>query len=262
MKHCIFTGMITVVKVGGAILNNAEAMTAFLNEFAQISGKKVLVHGGGRSASEQMKRLGKKPTMVDGRRITDAETLEIITMVYAGLNKQLVAKLQAKSIHAIGLTGADLNVLKATKRPPTPIDFGFVGDIESKHVNTDVLYNIVTNGHVPVFAALTHDGNGQLLNTNADTIASVLAQALQLKEDVRLVYTFEKKGLLRDVHDDSSLIRQFSWREFESKPSFIDAGMIPKLENAFAAKQATVEEVIICNVSNLVQQKERTAIVL
>ena len=254
--------MIQIIKIGGAILSDEKQMKNCLDEFSKIPGKKILVHGGGRSSSQMMRQLGMEPTMIDGRRVTDSATLTVVTRVYAGINKQLVAELQARNMNAIGLCGADGNILLANRRPPTPIDYGFVGDIEQADVNVPSLYALIQQELIPVFAALSHDGKGTLLNTNADTIASVLAQALQTKEDVRLIYTFEKKGLLRNVNDEQSLISEFSLSDYDQakQEGFIHAGMIPKLDNAFDAKRANVKEVIICNMENLVSQSERTLI--
>jgi acetylglutamate kinase len=217
-----------------------------LGDFATIEGHKVLVHGGGRSATAIAAKLGIESKMVNGRRITDEETLKVVTMVYGGLvNKQIVAQLQAMGINALGLTGADLNYMQSEKRPVKEIDYGFVGDV--KKVNAGILADLIAREVVPVLAPLTHDKNGNLLNTNADTIAGEAAKALAEYFDVSLVYCFEKKGVLMDENDDDSVISQLNPGMFEKYVSdgIIQGGMIPKLENAFEALRAGVKEVVI-----------------
>ncbi len=237
-----------ILKIGGNVIDDPEKLDSFLVSFAQIRDAKILVHGGGKIASTISKELGIVPEMVDGRRITDADTLRVVTMVYGGLvNKNIVAKLQAKDCNAIGLTGADANVLPAHKRPVKTIDYGFVGDIEEDKVNVKILSSFLENGLCPVMAPLTHNGSGNMLNTNADTIASVLAVAFSSHYEVSLIYCFEKAGVLKDVNDESSLIEKISAAEYEvlQKEGIINEGMIPKLDNAFEALNKGVKSVLI-----------------
>lgn len=237
---------LTVIKVGGKIVEEDATLCQLLDNFAAIDGHKVLVHGGGRSATKIASRLGIESTMVNGRRITDADTLKVVTMVYGGLvNKNIVAGLQAREVNALGLTGADMNVIRSLKRPVKEVDYGFVGDVEK--VDASLLSDLIRKGVVPVMAPLTHDGKGNMLNTNADTIAGETAKALATIFDVTLVYCFEKKGVLRDENDDDSVIPQIDYTEFEQyvTEGVIQGGMIPKLENAFEAINAGVSEVVI-----------------
>ena len=238
---------VTVVKVGGAIVEDSEQLAQLLKDFAAISGKKVLVHGGGRRATKVAAALGIESKMVNGRRITDADMLEVVTMVYGGLvNKNLVAKLQANGVNALGLTGADMDVIHSHKRPlKDGIDFGFVGDVE--RANGKMLQTLINEGITPVMAPLTHDGKGNILNTNADTIASETAKALAPYYDVTLIYSFEKKGVLSNPEDDDSVIPVITHADFEKYKAdgTVAGGMIPKLENALAAIDAGVKEVII-----------------
>lgn len=241
---------LTVIKVGGKIVEEEATLCKLLDDFAAIDGYKVLVHGGGRSATKLAAQLGIESRMVNGRRITDAETLKVVTMVYGGLvNKNIVAGLQARGINALGLTGADMNVIRSAKRPVKEVDYGFVGDV--KQVNADFLGDLIHKGVVPVMAPLTHDGAGNLLNTNADTIAGETAKALAALFDVTLVFCFEKKGVLRDENDDDSVIPQITPDDFERyvAEGVIQGGMIPKLENSFEALHAGVSEVIITQAS-------------
>lgn len=237
---------LTVIKVGGKIVEEPETLDWLLADFSALPGYKVLVHGGGRSATQLAARLGIESHMVNGRRITDAETLKVVTMVYGGLvNKNIVAGLQAKGVNAIGLTGADMDVIRSVKRPVQEVDYGFVGDV--KRVNTDLLASLIHQGVVPVMAPLTHDGAGHLLNTNADTIAGETAKALARHFEVTLVYCFEKKGVLRDADDDDSVIPVITpelFRQYVDE-GIIQGGMIPKLENSFSAVAAGVQQVII-----------------
>lgn len=243
-----------VIKIGGNIIDEENKLSSFLKSFASIEGKKVLVHGGGKLATKLADQLGIQQQMVDGRRITDAETLKIVTMVYAGyINKNIVVQLQANGCNAIGLTGADGNMIRAHKRQHAGIDYGFVGDIDS--VNTELLQNLLENKFTVVAAPVTHDGNGQLLNTNADTIAQEMAKALGSIYEVQLVYSFEKKGVLLDVNDENSVIAELSpayYAELKSR-QLIFEGMIPKLDNAFAAFQNGVCKVIIGRAEELQQ---------
>lgn len=237
---------LTLIKVGGKIVEEASSLQRLLTDFAAISGHKLLVHGGGRSATQIAEQLGIESRMVDGRRITDAETLRVVTMVYGGLvNKNIVAGLQARGVNALGLTGADMDVIRSVKRPVKDIDYGYVGDVE--RVDARLLGDLIARGVVPVMAPLTHDGAGNLLNTNADTIASETARALAARFDVTLVYCFEKKGVLRDPDDEDSVIPSLNRRSFEALTAdgTIAGGMIPKIENALAAIEAGVKRVII-----------------
>lgn len=237
---------LTVIKVGGKIVEEDATLNRLLDDFAAIEGHKVLVHGGGRSATKLATQLGVESKMVNGRRITDAETLKVVTMVYGGLvNKNIVAGLQARGVNALGLTGADMNVIRSVKRPVQEVDYGFVGDVEK--VDASLLSDLIHKGVVPVMAPLTHDGKGHMLNTNADTIAGETAKALSEFFDVTLVFCFEKKGVLRDENDDDSVIPQITPDEFRCyvEDGVIQGGMIPKLENSFAAIHAGVTEVVI-----------------
>ena len=225
---------LTVIKVGGKIVEEEATLHKLLDDFAAIEGYKVLVHGGGRSATKLAAQLGIESQMVNGRRITDAETLKVVTMVYGG-----------RGVNALGLTGADMDVIRSVKRPVKDVDYGFVGDV--KQVNAEFLGDLIYKGVVPVMAPLTHDGAGNLLNTNADTIAGETAKALAALFDVTLVFCFEKKGVLRDENDDDSVIPQITPAEFEQyvADGVIQGGMIPKLENSFEALNAGVTEVVI-----------------
>lgn len=237
---------ITVIKVGGKIVEEQESLNNLLDRFAAIEGYKVLIHGGGRSATRIAESLGIESRMVGGRRITDAETLKVVTMVYGGLvNKNIVAGLQARGINALGLTGADCNVLRAYKRPIGEVDWGFVGDVES--ADGAMLAKLIGEGIVPIMAPLTHDGKGNLLNTNADTIASETAKALAKYFDVTLTYCFEHPGVMRNPDDATSLIpliNRESYKELLADGT-ISGGMIPKIDNAFAALEGGVGKVII-----------------
>ena len=237
---------LTVIKVGGKIVEEEATLNRLLDDFATIEGHKVLVHGGGRSATKIAAQLGIESKMVNGRRITDSETLKVVTMVYGGLvNKNVVAGLQARGVNALGLTGADMNVMRSVKRPVKEVDYGFVGDVEK--VDASLLSDLIYKGVVPVMAPLTHDGKGHMLNTNADTIAGETAKALAALFDVTLVFCFEKKGVLRDENDDDSVIPLITPAEFKQyvADGIIQGGIIPKLENSFAAIDAGVSEVII-----------------
>ena len=237
---------LTIIKVGGKSVEEAEILNSLLTDFSTVPGYKLLVHGGGRSATRIASQLGIESRMVNGRRITDAETLKVVTMVYGGLvNKNIVAGLQSKGVNAIGLTGADMGIIRSEKRPVTDIDYGFVGDV--KQVQAEVLARLIRQGVVPVLAPLTYDGAGGLLNTNADTIAGETAKALAAIFDVTLVYCFEKKGVLRDENDDDSVIPVITpdlFRQYVDE-GIIQGGMIPKLENSFSAVEAGVSQVII-----------------
>ncbi len=253
---------LTLIKVGGKIVEEEATLQSLLSDFAAIEGRKVLVHGGGRSATKLAARLGIESQMVNGRRITDAETLKIVTMVYGGLvNKNIVARLQACGVNALGLTGADMDVIRSVKRPVKDVDYGFVGDVE--RVDATLLGDLIAKGVVPVMAPLTHDGCGNMLNTNADTIAGETAKALAQLFDVTLVYCFEKRGVLRDENDDDSVIPQITRADFEQlvADGVVQGGMIPKLENAFEALRAGVSQVIITQASAINTPGEGTRII-
>lgn len=235
-----------VVKVGGKIVEEPESLKQLLADFSNIEGHKVLVHGGGRSATAVAAKLGIESRMVNGRRITDEETLKVVTMVYAGLvNKQIVAGLQSLGLNALGLTGADLNYMRSEKRPVKEVDYGYVGDV--KEVNAVILADLIALDVVPVLAPLTHDKLGNLLNTNADTIAGEAAKALADYFEVSLMFCFEKKGVLKDENDNDSVIPELTPSLFKKyvQSGVIQGGMIPKLENAFEALNAGVKKVII-----------------
>ena len=237
---------LTVLKVGGAVVEDPQALDAFLTGFAAMQGLKVLVHGGGREATKVAAQLGIRTKMVDGRRITDADILRVVIMVYGGLvNKGVVAALQARGVNALGLTGADLGCMLAVKRPVKDIDYGYVGDMEK--VDTSILSDLISRGVVPVMAPLSFDGKGTLLNTNADTIASSIAKALAERFEVTLVYCFEKAGVLKDPDDDASVIPLITKESFVGLASegTVSGGMLPKLQNAFEALESGVKEVRI-----------------
>ena len=245
---------LSIIKIGGNIIDDEAKLAAFLDVFAAVKGKKILVHGGGKLATKVAEGLGIRQQMVEGRRITDAETLRVVTMVYAGtINKQIVAQLQALGCPAMGLTGADGNAILSHKRVHASIDYGFVGDVDA--VNTSLLTSLLLLEKVLVFAPITHDGKGQLLNTNADTIAQELAGALSAGFDVSLVYSFEKSGVLLDADNDATVINRISpayYQELKDR-KMIFAGMIPKLDNAFAALRSGVGKVIIGRAEELPQ---------
>jgi acetylglutamate kinase len=242
---------LTIVKVGGAVVEDELQLSQLLRDFSAIEGRKVLVHGGGRKATKMAERLGIKTQMVNGRRITDTDMLEVVTMVYGGLvNKNLVARLQANGVNALGLTGADANAIRSHKRPVkvvdgTPVDYGFVGDVDAADGN--MLSHLIEAGITPVMAPLTHDGEGHILNTNADTIASETAKALANLYDVTLIFSFEKKGVLSNPDDDDSVIPTITRAAFEQYKAdgTISGGMLPKIENALAAVETGVSRVII-----------------
>lgn len=247
---------LTIIKVGGKIVEEEHSLKQLLSDFSQIKGNKILVHGGGRSATRLAERLGIENRMVNGRRITDKETLEVVTMVYGGLvNKNIVAGLQALEVNALGLTGADMNLMRSEKRPVKDIDYGYVGDV--KEVNANALSFLISHGVIPILAPLTHDKEGNILNTNADTIAGETAKAMARHFEVSLIYCFEKKGVLMNENDDDSVISQIDKSGFERlvKEGIIQGGMIPKLENAFASIEAGVKEVIITSAAHIGQNQ-------
>lgn len=237
---------LTLIKVGGQIVEEPETLNALLKDFSALNGKKVLVHGGGRAATRIASQLGIKSKMINGRRVTDTDMLNVVTMVYGGLvNKKIVSGLQALGVNALGLTGADMNYMRSDKRPVKEVDYGFVGDV--KEVNSDILADLIEKNVVPVLAPLTHDGNGNMLNTNADTIATEAAKALAKHFDVTLMFCFEKKGVLRNAEDEESVIETISKKDFIEyvNDGIIQGGMIPKLENAFDAIDNGVSQVVI-----------------
>ncbi|MFM7328700.1 MAG: acetylglutamate kinase [Bacteroidota bacterium] len=242
-----------VIKIGGNVLDNPAALERFLSDFAAIDGARILIHGGGAIATRIGEKLGLKPQYHNGRRITDTETLDLVTMVYGGLvNKQLVARLQALGVNAIGLTGADGNLFPATKRKPEPVNFGFVGDVRTDAVNVQLLGTLLSGSAVPVLAPLTHEA-GTMLNTNADTIAASVAIALSNSYDVRLVYCFEKTGVLEDVSKPDSVIRSMTKARYQQllTAGALHDGILPKLENAFDAISKGVKEVLIGDAADL-----------
>ncbi|MFY0598387.1 MAG: acetylglutamate kinase [Cyclobacteriaceae bacterium] len=239
---------LNIIKIGGAVIDDPLMLSEFLVEFTKIEGRKILVHGGGKVATQMGEKLGVSPKIIEGRRITDEVTIEIVTMVYAGLvNKRIVAQLQSQNVNGIGLSGADGNSIKAKKRPiKAGIDYGLVGDV--RNVNTTLFSELMDTGKIPVIAPLTHDGYGQLLNTNADTIASEIAIAMSKEYDVTLSLTFEMEGVMEDVSDPKSVIRELKMGQYDTlKSEFkVHDGMIPKLDNAFHVLESGVNSVRIC----------------
>lgn len=285
--------MIKVVKIGGNVVDNPGLMREFVRDFAAMPGMKILVHGGGVMASQMQKAMGMTPQMIEGRRVTDEETLKVVTMVYAGwCNKNITALLQAQGCNAIGLTGADGNAIKASKRPPVyveslgeDVDYGYVGDVTSQSVNASFIYSLLSRGIVPVFNAINHDGEGNLLNTNADTIASSVAVAManyryrtprevccrceecthcsddgRLTHVTELIYCFEKDGVLADKDDDSSVIAEIDKEQFAhlKAEGIVADGMIPKLTNSFKAIDSGVARVVVKHARNLLNNKGTT----
>ena len=262
---------LTIVKVGGAVVEDSAQLQTLLENFCAIEGKKILVHGGGRRATKVAASLGIESKMVGGRRITDSAMLEVVTMVYGGLvNKNLVAQLQARGINALGITGADMDVIRSHKRPPVEkvddngekslIDFGFVGDVD--RADGECMSHLIDNGITLVVAPLTHDGTGNILNTNADTIASTVAKALSKKYEVTLIYSFEKKGVLSNPDDDESVIPLITREIFNryEKNGIISGGMKPKVENALSAVESGVRRVVITLADNIGKANEGTVI--
>ena len=246
--------MLKIIKIGGGIIDNPSELTEFLKSFSAIDGPKVLVHGGGKGASKMLQQLGIEPKMVEGRRITDQPTLDVVTGLYAGnLNKNIVAQLQQFGTNAVGLSGADGNVIQGIKRPVKTIDYGFVGDITLDGINTSFLQLLIDNGFTPVLCAITHNGEAQLLNTNADTIASTVAEALAKDNEVQLNFCFDKIGVLRDVNDDSTLIPSINKELYQDlkKEGVIFEGMIPKLDNAFRVIENGVKQVTLVHSNNI-----------
>ncbi|MFZ4057112.1 MAG: acetylglutamate kinase [Ferruginibacter sp.] len=245
-----------IIKIGGNVIDHEPVLNAFLKNFAEVDALRILVHGGGKIATRMGERLGLLPNYINGRRITDAATLEVVSMVYGGLvNKNIVTSLQEAGCNAIGLTGADANIIPAQKRPVSTIDYGFVGDVITASINTKALQLFLENGMVPVIAPITHDAHAQLLNTNADTIAASLAVALSTEYDVRLIYCFEKKGVLENVDDEQSVIRFIDrsvYQDLKNSDKIFE-GMIPKIDNAFAAIDEGVKAVLIGHSDDLKQ---------
>ena len=246
--------MIDVVKIGGNVIDNDSALQQFLIDFAKMPQPKVLIHGGGKLATRMAEKLEIPTQMIDGRRITDAETLKVVTMVYAGwINKNIVAKLHALACSAIGLSGADSNIIPATRRSPQPIDYGFVGDVTPQKINTLFIKNLFQQNITPVLCAITHDEQGNLLNSNADTVASSVAIALAMHNNVRLTFCFEKKGVLFNPDDDNSVIQEITKRSYAELKQYgiITAGMIPKIDNAYKAIDTGVKEVVIKHAADI-----------
>jgi len=256
-----------VIKIGGNVIDNDKALSTFLSAFAQANAKKILIHGGGKIATKIGDQLGIESKYINGRRITDEATIDLVTMVYGGLvNKKIVAQLQSFNCNAIGLTGADANLIPATKRAvkTSPlegaVDYGFAGDVNTENINADLLNILMQQNVTPVIAPLTHDSKGQILNTNADTIASSLAVALSKLYEVRLIYCFEKKGILTDVEDEDSvvhLINKEKYQQLLEEKKLFD-GIIPKIDNAFAAINNGVKEVLIGHADDLLQNLTET----
>ncbi|MEC3905642.1 acetylglutamate kinase [Tamlana sp. 2201CG12-4] len=248
---------LSIVKIGGNIIEDEASLRAFLKLFSNLKGKKILVHGGGKRATLMASKLGVESKMINGRRITDADTLEVITMVYGGLvNKNVVAKLQALNTNAIGLTGADINSITSDKRPVKDIDFGFVGDV--KQVAHNAIDKLIQANFTPVFCAITHDGNGQLLNTNADTITSQVAVGMSRLYDTSIYYCFELNGVLRDINDKNSVIKHIDSKQYQEllEQGIIADGMLPKLENCFDALRNGVHTINMGNTSMLTQEND------
>lgn len=245
---------INVVKIGGNVIDNADALERFVNDFAKLPAPKILIHGGGKLATRLSEKLEIPTQMIDGRRVTDRDTLDVVTMVYAGLvNKQVVAKLQAVGCNAIGLSGADANVIPAVRRSPKPVDFGYVGDIDAGKINTGFIETLLKAGVTPVFCAITHDAEGSLLNSNADSVASAVAVAAATIAPTYMHFCFEKLGVMRDINDDSSLINEIlpgTYCELR-ETGVVNKGMIPKIDNAFRAVEAGVQSVTIKHSDNL-----------
>ncbi len=244
---------LNIIKIGGNVIDDESKLNDFIQSLASLNEPFILVHGGGKLATNLAEKLNIPQQLIEGRRITDAETLKIATMVYAGyINKNIVSKLQKQNINSIGLSGADGNVMKATKRIHQEIDYGFVGDVSIENVNSNFLELLIQNGLTPVICAITHNKQGQLLNTNADTIASVLASALATLFEVKLTYCFEKKGVLSNPENDNSVIKNLNFKTFQKlkEESIINKGMIPKINNAFDALANGVKEIGITSAEN------------
>ena len=250
--------MISVYKIGGNVINDSGELKKFIEKFSHIPGKKILVHGGGKEATSLGRKIGLEAKMIDGRRVTDLETLDLVTMVYSGLiNKRIVSLLQQSGCNAVGLSGADGNVIPAKRRSPVPIDFGFVGDITPTDINVDFISLLIDNGYTPVFSAICRNPEGGLLNCNADSIASALAIACSEIAPVNLIYCFEKPGVLTDIEDNSSVISLITPDLFDSlvESGKISGGMIPKVSNALKAVNDGVASVRICDSKEVGEEK-------
>ncbi len=246
--------MIKVYKIGGGILDNTEELNNFLNYFSLIEGNKILVHGGGKEATQLLKKLNIEPKMIDGRRLTDQSTLEVVTQLYAGkLNKTIVSYLQKVGVNGLGLSGADGNAIKAKKRTVKTIDYGFVGDLDENSINVNLINLLLKENITPIFCAITHDGNGQLLNTNADTIASEIAVAMAKENSVELHFCFDKIGVLQDINNEESLISTIDTKLYKQliQDKVISDGMLPKLENAFFVLNKGVNNVFLEHPKNI-----------
>lgn len=257
--------MIKVVKIGGNVIDSEESLSSFVSDFASIEGPKVLVHGGGKLATRLAERLDIPTTMIDGRRVTDSDTLDVVTMVYAGLvNKRIVAMLQSLGCNAIGLSGADGGAVMATRRAANPIDFGFVGDISVEGVDAAFIRNLTEQGIVPVFCSIMHDGKGQLLNCNADSVASAVAVGLATECDTELLFCFEKRGVMRDIDDDTSVIANINREGYKAllAEGVVNKGMIPKIDGAFRALECGVKVVTIKHSAELADSSAGTKIEL
>jgi len=247
-----------IIKIGGNVIDDPKLLNQFLEDFSALNGCKILVHGGGKLATNLASSLGIKQIMIDGKRVTDAETLDIVIMVYAGLiNKKITANLQRLQCNAMGFCGADGNLIRSAKREQSQIDFGFVGDILSDGVDTKQFESLLHKGIVPVICPITHDGMGNLLNTNADSLATAVALAMKPFFNVSLAYCFEKKGVLRDTNDDDSFIPVLSKQTYLKlkDAGAISKGMIPKLDNAFKAMEGGIKELTICHAANIIGLK-------
>ncbi len=245
-----------IIKIGGNVIDDDQALCSFLKDFSSIKAKKILVHGGGKIATSIGDKLGIQSKYIDGRRITDDKTIDLVTMVYGGLvNKKIVASLQSLKCFSIGLTGADANLMPAKKRAVEEIDYGWAGDLDADDINTDTWQMFLDNGLVPVLAPLTHDSHGHILNTNADTMAAVLSVSLSKRYEVKLIYCFEKNGVLENVNDDTSIITQLDENIYQQlkENKKLNAGILPKIDNAFDAVNNGVQTVIIGNSSNVSQ---------
>ncbi len=255
--------MLKVVKIGGNIIDNPDALHSFLVDFAAMPGPKVLIHGGGKEASRLCRDMGIEPKLIDGRRVTDRPTLDVVAMVYAGLiNKRIVAGLQALGCNAVGLSGADGNVIPATRRSPEPVDYGFVGDINPDCIDAAFILSLTGENKVPVFCAICHDGQGSLLNCNADSVAAAVALALSRIEEVELLFCFEKRGVLSNIDDDSSVIPVVTAADFDrmKRQGIVAKGMIPKLQNALNCAAGGVAKVRICDAESILPPTSGTEI--
>ena len=249
-----------VIKIGGNVIDDEQALDAFLTDLADISAPKILIHGGGKVATELSNKLGIETKMVDGRRVTDDATIKIVTMAYAGyINKNITARLQSKSCNAIGLSGVDARTIPAIKRPVKDIDYGWVGDIKTEKVNSAFLTQLLSNGYTPVIAPIACDDGGHLLNINADTVAQSIAVAMSGLYDTTLIYCFEMKGVLADIQDQSSVIAEISIADIETLKlnAVISKGMIPKIDNARDAIKSGVKNVMIGHASNITQMAKK-----